>query len=303
VLGDLPAADATPALLEISNLNLDDEERYSFALASKKVADPRLVAPLAGMLAQSPQNVRRAAVEALIKINTDEAAQMLQVPLREEMDLSRKLELAEFLGRHGIKDGYPYAIEHMSEPFLREQAISALAAIREPRAVEELRKIFATSNDVGWNSAAIRGLGRLGVVELAPEFLEIARNAKNPLAPSAIIALGDLREAKALEIVRAGFASRDMEIVTASARASGNLLSLTTLKADDVRDQLASLLADPGSPEEARDAAFDSLLALNDSRLDGALAMAVRDARLEGGSLLVKIEKLLRDRKASLSLQ
>jgi len=218
------------------------------------------------------------------------------------MDLSRKLELAEFLGRHGIRDGYPYAIEHMSEPFLREQAISALAAIREPRAVQELRKIFETSNDVGWNSAAIRGLGRMGAVELTPQFLEIARNAKNQLAPSAIIALGDLHEAKALNIVRAGFASRDMEIVTASARASGSLLSLATVKADDVRDQLASLLVDPGSPDKARDAALESLLALNDSRLDGALAQAVRDGRLEGGNLLGKIENLLRERKVRLTL-
>jgi len=66
VLGDLPSADAAPALLEISKLSLDDEERYSFALASKKLADPRLVAPLAGMLGPSQQNVRWAAVEALI---------------------------------------------------------------------------------------------------------------------------------------------------------------------------------------------------------------------------------------------
>ena len=303
LLGDLPTADAAPALLEISKLNLDGAERYAFASASKKVADPQLVAPLAGMLAPSQQEVRWAAVEALIKINTDDAAKVLQPHLREEMNLSRKLELAEFLGRHGIRDGYPYAIEHMSEPSLREQAISALAAIREPRAVGELRKILETSNDVDWNSAAMRSLGRLGAIDLVPRFLGIARNAKDPLAPSALIALGDLHEAKALDIARAGFASRDMEIVTASARAAGNLLALPTVKADDVHDQLASLLADPGSPEEARAAALESLVALNDPRLDGALAQAARDARLEGGTLLLgKIEKLLRERKVRLTL-
>ncbi len=263
VLGDLPPAEALPALLEISKLNLDDAERYAFALASKKVADPRLVAPLAGMLAPSQRDVRWAAVEALIKINTDDAAKALQAHLREEMKL---------------------------------------AAIREPRAVGELRKILETSNDVDWNSAAMRSLGRLGAIELAPQFLEIARNAKNPLAPSALIALGDLHEVKALEIVRAGFASRDTEVVTASARAAGNLLALATVKADDVHDQLASLLADPGSPEEARAAALESLLTLNDPRLDGALAQAVRDARLEGGNLLGKIEKLLPERKVRLTL-
>ncbi len=148
----------------------------------------------------------------------------------------------------------------------------------------------------------MRSLGRMGAIGLAPQFLEIARNAKNPLAPSALIALGDLHEVKALEIGRAGFASRDTEVVTASARAAGNLLALATVKADDVHDQLASLLADPGSPEEARAAALESLLTLNDPRLDGALAQAVRDARLEGGNLLGKIEKLLRERKVRLTL-
>jgi HEAT repeat protein len=302
VLGDLPAPDATPALIEISRLHLDETELYAFASASGKLADPRLVQPLAGMLDPSQPNVRRVAVEALIKINTDDAAKALQPHLREEMDLSRKLELAEFLGRHGIRDGYPYAIEHMSEPSLREQAISALASIRDPRAVGELRKILDTSNDVDWNSAAMRSLGRLGAVEFAPQFLEIARNAKNPLAPSALIALGDLHEVKALEIARAGFASRNTEMVTASARAAGNLLAVAVEKADDLHDQLAALLADPGSPEEARAAALDAMLTLNDPRLDRALAQAVRDARIEGGNLLSKVEGSLRERKVRLTL-
>jgi hypothetical protein len=302
VLGDLPAADAAPALVEISRLHLDEAEQYAFASASAKLADPRLVEPLAGMLDPSQQEVRQAAVEALIKINTDHAAKALQSHLREEMDLSRKLELAEFLGRHGIRDGYPYALEHMSEPSLREQAISALAAIHEPRAVGELRKILETSNDVDWNSVAMRSLGRLGAVEFAPQFLEMARNAKNPLAPSALIALGDLHEVKALEIARAGFASRDTEMVTASARAAGNLLASAAQNADDLRDQLAALLADPGSPEGARAAALESLLTLNDPRLDGALVQTVRDARLEEGDLLSKVEGLLRERKVRLTL-
>ena len=131
----------------------------------------------------------------------------------------------------------------------------------------------------------------------------MARNAKSPLAPSALIALSDLHEAKALEIVRAGLASRNTDMLTASARAAGNLVALPGVKADDVRDQLASLLADPGAPQEARVAALDSLLALKDQRLDGALAQAVRDAGLEGGDLLDKIEKLLRGRKVRLALR
>jgi HEAT repeat protein len=203
LLGDLPPAEAVPALVAVAKLTLNHDERQAFASACKKVPDARLVAPLAAILVPTQQDIWWNAVDALIRIDTDDAARALQPHLLQETNLQRKIEIAEFLGRHGIRDGYPYAIEHMSEPYLREQAISALAAIREPGAVGELRKILETSNDVAWNSAAVRALGALGASDLAPQFLEMAQETGNPLGPSALIALGDLHEAKALEIARA----------------------------------------------------------------------------------------------------
>ena len=130
----------------------------------------------------------------------------------------------------------------------------------------------------------------------------MARNTGNPLGPSALIALGDLHEAKALEISRAGFASRNPERLAASARAAGNLLALPGVSAGDVRDQLSTLLADRGAWQPARLAALNSLLGLNDPRLDGALALAVRDSGLESSDLLNKIEEQLCKRKVSLNL-
>jgi HEAT repeat protein len=304
--GDLPPAEATPALLQVSKLPLDHAERRAFVTAANEVAqesaDNSLVAPLASMLQLSEADVRWEAGEALLKIDTDDAARALEPQLRPEANLFRKLQIAELLGRHKIRDGYPYAIEHMSEPDLREQAISAPAAIQEPGAIEKLREVLATSNDVEWNSAAVRGLGRLGARDLAPQFLEMAQDSDSLLAPSALIALGDLHEPKALPMVRAGLNSRSTEMLTASARAAGNLAGLPDVKADDVRVQLASLLTDPRAPQDARAAALDSLMALNDPRLDGALAHAVRDAKLEESDLLNRIEQLLRQRKVRLTL-
>jgi HEAT repeat protein len=190
----------------------------------------------------------------------------------------------------------------MSEPYLREEAISALAAIREPRALGELRRILETSNDVAWNSAAVRALGALGASDLATQFLEMAQDTADPLGPSALIALGDLHEVKAVEIVRAGFASRNSERLAASARAAGKLLALPGVSADDIRDRLAALLADRGAWQPARLAALNSLLALNDRRLDSALALAVRDAGLENSELLTKIQEQLCKRSVRLTL-
>src|SRR5439155_5006759 len=184
-LRELPAAMAVPGLLEVFKLPLDLTERVSFASTCGKVPDPRLVPPLAELLDPHEPQLRWHTVEALKKIDTDDAAQALQPHLLEEADLLRKLELAEFLGRHGFRDGYPFAVEHMSERSLREQAVAALAAIREPRAVDELRRILQTSHDLTWNSAAVLALGRLGQRELAPRFLEMVQDLKNPMAPAA----------------------------------------------------------------------------------------------------------------------
>ena len=302
LFGNLPSAEASSALVDVAKLPLNHDERLAFVSACKKVASAALVPALATMLVPAQQDIWWTAVDALIKIDTDEAAKTLQPHLVQETNLQRKIDIAEFLGRHGIRDGYPYAIEHMSEAYLREPAISALAAIREPRAVGDLRKILETSNDVAWNSAAVRVLGALGASDLAPQFLEMAQDTANPLGPSALIALGDLHEAKAVEIARAGFASRNAERLEASARAAGKLLALPGVNADDVRDRLGALLADRGASQPARLAALNSLLALNDRRLDGALALAARDAGLENSELLNRIEELLCKRSVRLTL-
>jgi len=313
-LDDTQPAASAPALLEISKLALDETEHNAFAEACFRVADScaatdadchraagQLVPPLSDMLNRGDPETWHNAVEALMRVDTDEAATALQPHLREERDLLEKLKMAEFLGHHGIRDGYPYAIEHVAEPELLEQAIAALAAMRDPRAVPELRRILETSNDLGWNTAAVRALGRLDAKGFATQFLQLARDSKNPLAPSALIAQGDMRDPRGLDLVRAGLASRNEEMLTAAARAAGNLAALPAANAADIRDQLASLLAEPGAPQEARAAALDSLLAFNDSRLDGALAQAAHDAGLEGSDLLDKIEKSLRDRKIRLT--
>jgi len=110
--------------------------------------------------------------------------------------------------------------------------------------------------------------------------------------------------ARAVPLVRAGLRSRNTDAVTASARAAANLAASPGEPAQDVRGQLAALLADPGAPLQARTAAFDSLVKLNDPRLNLALSLAVRDAGLENteGDLLNRIETFIRDRKIKLTL-
>ena len=195
-----------------------------------------------------------------------------------------------FLGRHGFRDGYAQAIEHLSQQALRDQAVEALGAISEPKAIPELRRIWQTSNDLAWNGAAIRALARLGQVDIAPKLMEIARVPGDPLAPSALVGLGYLGSPEALPIVRDALASRSDELVIAACRAAATLLARPELKADAVRDRLASLLTDADASQPVRQAALDALAALRDPRLAGSLATVARDANLEGSPLLAAVE-------------
>ena len=299
-IAELPRASAALALLDVLKLDLSASEKVAFAQAAAQVADARLVPALGVMLSPRRPDLRATAFEALRKINTEAAAKAMLLHLKEEADLYRKLRIAEFLGRHGMREGYPYAMEHLSEPGLVEEAVAALAAIRDPRTVPVLRDILKTSNDTTWNSVAIRALGALGEQEFAAQFLEIVQDLKNPLAPAALVALGDLGAVKALPKVREGLGSRNDRIAFASARAAAKLLLVNDLKTDELREQLATMFADADANARLRLTALDALVAVNDPRLEQALKAAVRDAGLEGSELMVRTEKLLRERKVKL---
>jgi len=302
-LADLPAGSAIPVLVEISKLVLERSEKEAFAQTCRKVVenkpDARLVDVLAGLLSPDEPS-RYSAIEALIAIDTDAAAKVLQTHLREEQDLREKLHMAGMLGRHGIRDGYVYAIEHVSEQWYLEEAVAALAAIKEPQAVARLREILETSNDLAWNTAAVRGLGAMGAQEMTPKLLSLIDNLRNPLVPAALVALADLGEGKALEKAREGLGSRNDRIVTASARAAGKLLARPGVNDADLRARLAALLGDADANVISRTAALDALLALKDERLDGVLAKVVREANLEGSDLQSRVERLMRERKVGL---
>ncbi|MFI5459803.1 MAG: hypothetical protein ACHRXM_30645 [Isosphaerales bacterium] len=300
---DLPPASAASVLLQAAKLPLDVEERIVLATAAERAPDPRLVPILATMLDPRVENLRWRAIAALLKIDTDEAARVLRAHLSEEGNLARKLEIAEFLGRHQIRDGYPYAIEHMSELHLRDQAVAALAAIREPKALGELHQILKSSNDLEWNRAAIRALGRLGEKGYSEQFLVFARNLHHPECQASILALADLGDPALLPILSEAFSSRNDEIVTTAARATGTLLSRPNVKADDLRDRLAALLADVDASQQARSAALESLAKLGDVRIHHALAVAVRDGRIEGSGLLAQVERQVVERKVVLANQ
>jgi HEAT repeat protein len=289
----LPAPLSTPELLKSWGQGQSTVESLAFAYASAVAGDARLVSALGTLLDPSQPQVRYHAAEALRRIDSDEAASALWPHLDEETDLARKLELIAFLGRHGFRDGYAQAIEHLSQINLRDQAVEALGAIADPRAVPELRRIWQTSNDLAWNAAVIRALARLGQADITPKLLELARVPGDPLSPSALVGLGYLGSPEALPIVKEAIGSRSEALVIAATQAAAMLLSRPDLKSEPIRDRLAALLADADASPAVRDAALDALIKLNDPRLVPTLSTVARDANLEGTPLLERIESEL----------
>jgi HEAT repeat protein len=303
VVATLPPEIAAPLLVRLAALPLNAAENLAFAQAAftvcEKKPDERLVAPLSKLL--SPEEpARESASEALLRIGTAAAAEALKPRLAQEQNLHRKLRIAELLGKHGGRDGYAYAIEHVSDPSLTEVAVAALAAIKDPRTAEEMKRILETSNDAGWNRAAIRVLGALGAKELAPKFSGYVSNWKNPQAIAALLALADLGDPQVLPRISEALNARGDEIMIAGTHAASRLLAQPAINGDAVRDQLAALLDDSTASEPARSAALDALEALKDPRLDRALALADADATLEGTNLLARVERLMIERKVKL---
>ena len=157
----------------------------------------------------------------------------------------------------------------------------------------ELRRIWQTSNDLAWNAAVIRALARLGQADIAPKLLELARVPGDPLAPSALVALGYLGSPDALPIVQEAIGSRSEALVIAATEAAARLLARPELKSDPVRDRLAALLADADASPGVRTAALEALRSLDDPRLVKTLSSVARDANLEGTPLLLEIEREL----------
>ncbi len=293
LLATLPAPLATPELLKAWNHPLNISESLAFAYACAVVADPRVVSAVSTLLDPRQPQIRYYATEALRRIDSDEAASALWPHLDEEADLARKLELIAFLGRHGFRDGYSQAIEHLSQINLRDQAVEALGAVADPRAVPELRRIWQTSNDLAWNAAVVRALARLGQADITPKLLELARVPGDPLAPSALVGLGYLASPEALPVVQEAIGSRSEERVIAATQAAAKLLARPELKSEPIRDRLAALLADADASPGVRTAALEALVALDDPRLPAALSTVARDANLEGTPLLIDVEREL----------
>ncbi len=292
--------DPWPLQRALLDLGLTTSEKEAFVRASRWAPTPELAPALGDMLDPRHVGLRRLATELLMEIDTPGAAQALRSHLSTEPDLLRKLRFAAFLGPHGFDDGYPFALEHLSEPRYLEAALEAIAGIARPGTAEQLLDIYASSNDSGWKRAAVRGLGLLGHATFASELTALTRDPKHPLAAAALLARADLGDVDVIELLPAALASRSEAVVIAGARAAARLLPQEHGQGNEVeeaiRGAVVALATDPEASEAVRRNALEALVAAEDGRLDELLTAILRDIRIEQTDLLARVRELLRAR-------
>jgi HEAT repeat protein len=296
------SAPGVPGLSAYRGWTAFHQQQMAVAYAFGQLKDPRAVPVLVEWLRDPNQYLRGSALAALTAIGDDAAVAAVRLRLKAEPDLSLKLRMATMLGRHGLHDGYAFAIEHVADPGLTEIAVESLGSIREERTRDELWKILETSHDRRWNSAALAGLVAVGDPKVKDRLFGILKNSRDPLLADVLAAAGQLGDADALPLLVPLVASRNQQVAYAALRTVGKLAAAKKVGREPARQEAAravvtavlALLSDPDADQQLRIAALDTARQLDDPRIRPALRSLADQAELEGSQLLPRVEQELR---------
>ncbi len=298
-LGQLQYDEAVPLLLQ-AGIDGADSDELQLATAFEKLRDKRTVDLLVQWLQHANLNVRWAAFGALDAIDSDEAVAAIRLRLKSEPDLRLKLRMAATLGRHGIADGYPFAIEHLADPGVTEYAAKALAAIGDQRANKQLREILETSHDQQWNAAAMHGLAVLRDPSVKQRLLDILGDRRHPQLAAVITAAQAFGDSEFIPALSPLVSSRNYNVASVSIQAIKELAAVEEGRSPSLEQslsaattQLLTLLDDPDVDVRLRIAALDTLVVIEDGRLSDSVKRLADRSELENTKLMQRIDQYL----------
>jgi hypothetical protein len=307
------------------DLHVSAADRRHIAWALGRLADDRAVPVLAGWLRGDDHQLKEFALTALENLDSQAAAREVRPLLKSEPHLPYKLRLARLLARHQLADGYALATEHLADHAHTPSAVLVLAALNDPRTLNDLSAIVAEPPDRRWHAAALAGLAAVGDGDAQSQLLKILSDDRHPLVADAAEAVGLTDDAQLLLPLATLVRSRNREISLASLTALRRFLSgvrssphglaavdrheTDQSDADSVGDEpvrpaadipaetrgaiaqsVASLVLDPYVEAEVRREAFAVARLLRGEHYIKLLSDLADQAELEGTALMAEVQ-------------
>ncbi|MEX0936936.1 MAG: HEAT repeat domain-containing protein, partial [Pirellulales bacterium] len=316
-LGRMRSKASLPLLLDAANqYSLATADRQQLPQALGRLGDDRAVPALIRLFDDDNNVTKENALAALEAIDSTLAAREVRPLVRSEAGLTYKLRLSRLVARHGYRDGYSLATEHLADNDQTAPAALVLIALDDPRMSDDLTAILTAQPDSRWRAAALTGLAALGDDDAVHQLREILAEDRHPLAAEAAEAAGLTTESELLIPLADLVDSRNQKIATAALVALHRFFSkvrtapegLSAIKLNRP-DQADGELPIPAAevPPETRAAIFDAVAALaadayvdqttrqlaltvarlvGRDRYSGLLANLADQAELEGSKIL-----------------
>ena len=268
--------------------NRSNETRYWAAISLGQIGDVQATEPLVYVLGNENQSVRVASGLALLAIEGAQAVDRL-VALLKDSESGRRVGAAEALGRAGDARAVQPLLQALrdSSPDVRAAAAGALGAFNDSQAIEPLISALADYNGVV-RSKAVNALAEMGrpatgalIAALERDDIQIKQGAAE--------ALGEIKDARAVEPLIVAFTSQSREMRLASVAA------LLKINKSSVVEPFIQILMDKNATGDLQADAAWALGEMGDARATEVLLQALAssgygDVRMNAARALKRIE-------------
>lgn len=201
-LGKLKDPRGLPPLLAYL-AKVEYQELYHLTMALSDFDDIRVIEPLLALLARQEFSYSRAMIaDALGRMGDQAMAYLLNVLADATREPGIHACVIEALGQRPRPAFLQplLAVLHHNNPWLREQAVQALGALRDPQAISPLLDVLANQEeDGGVRAKAITALSMLGEASIVRTLIECLSSSHQPLVKAAVKALGELQADSAIQ--------------------------------------------------------------------------------------------------------
>ncbi len=236
-------------------LDSPDQDLVASALRiAARLGGEKVMARLEFCLKDERSQVRRAAVEALGGIDSQQAVEILRLALTDEDTMVRR-EAVQMMGNRQSPEILPFLVPMLSDEdlWVRARAVQAVAGIDLAEAHGVLMEVVEREAAGPVKLAAIRALGQAGVSSSRPVLLSLVDGVDRESRMAAIEALGRMEGEETVDKLISCLGDEDWGLRSSAVKSLGGFVGT-----ERVRSALAAV-ADEDSDPMVRRMATDLL--------------------------------------------